>query len=107
MSEEQKEYDLGIAIIIAKNAFNPEAFGMPESSFNGTIYRTFDGKFTYKESNGVWVILKHDKIKAQINMGEQGIKSYLADKMPEIVFRGKIESNAFAEKLFKSFEVKE
>lgn len=147
MSEDQKEYDLGIDKLeltledrakiyyflhptwaianwehsffdmhniskfhgepLTVKPFNPSQFGAMDGSFNGTIYRSFNEKFTFKESNGVWVILKHDKIKAQINMGEQGIKSYLADKMPEIVFRGKIESNAFAEKLFKSFEVKE
>ena len=104
MSEEQKEYNLGIEIMIAENAFNPEAFGMPESSFNGTIYRTFNGKLTFKESNGVWVILASNG--AGKVLVEDGIKYFVASKMPEIVFREKIESNNFAEKLFKSFEVK-
>lgn len=70
--------------------FNPSQFGAMDGSFNGTIYRTFDRKFTYKESNGVWVILASN-----------------GAKIPLVVFRGQIESNAFAEKLFKSFEVKE
>jgi len=103
--EIQEKYDLGIEIMRAENAFNPEAFGMPESSFNGTIYRAFDGKFAYKESNGVWVILASNGTGKVLV--EDGIKYFVASKMPEIVFKGKIESNDFAEKLFKSFEVKE
>lgn len=65
--------------------FNPSDFGTPDGSFNGTIYRTFDGKFTYKESNGVWVILASN-----------------GSKIPLVVFRGKIESNFDATIIFKS-----
>lgn len=105
MSEIQEKYDLGIEIIIAENAFNPSSFGTPDGSFNGTIYKTFDGKFTFKESNSLWVILASNGTGKVLV--EDGIKYFVASKMPEIVFRGAIESNAFAEKLFNSFEVKE
>ena len=82
--------DLMEVVELSYKPFNPSNFGTPDGSFNGTIYRSFDGKFTFKESNGIWVILASN-----------------GAKIPLVVFRGQIESDDFAEKLFKSFEVKE
>mgnify|MGYP003537987622 FL=1 len=87
---EYREYVDEINRQTIEKPFNPSQFGAMDGSFNGTIYRTFDGKLTYKESNGVWVILASN-----------------GAKIPLVVFRGQIESDDFAEKLFKSFEVKE
>jgi len=70
--------------------FNPKDFGTIDGSFNGTIYRSFNGKLTFKNSGDIWIILSNN-----------------GSKIPLIVFRGAIKSNEFAEKLFKSFEVKE
>lgn len=87
---EYREYVAEINKKTIDKPFNPSNFGTPDGSFNGTIYRSFDGKLTYKESNGLWVILSTNGI-----------------LLPLLVFRGAIESNDFAEMLFKSFEVKE
>lgn len=75
---------------IENKPFNPSDFGTVDGSFNGTIYRSFDGKLTFKESNGLWVILANN-----------------GAKIPLVVFRGKIKSNEFARYLFDSFEVKQ
>lgn len=70
---------------IENKPFNPSDFGKVDGSFNGSIYRSFDGKLTFKESNGLWVILANN-----------------GAKIPLVVFRGVIESNADAEIVFKS-----
>lgn len=79
---------LNVLIDISQKPFIPEAFGDSTGSINGTIYRhnTFRKLIFGKNTQGLWVI--HRDI--------------ATNKIPEIVFRGVIESNADAEIIFKS-----
>jgi len=93
MSEEQKEYkynfdnnNLYLKYPDIVQAFNPLEHGsIFDGSFNGTIYKSFCGKFTYKQSNNDWVICETSNTPPK--------------NIPR--FRGAIESNAFAEKLLR------